>query len=229
MSFDKVTTCFSDIYQKTTHFPIVCQLKGTNLAVLDLEPGYSFAEYKEIEKYQVIYSEDTPRGGKHFIIYSESPAFKYRVNEHLEVIVNTMVTFYGVNGRLIDHEVVSYDTFDYLEVGQKRIELPAEPRADIVHVVDLLVAANKRLHTPGEMNARQQLRLEDQSYGEYTAMKALYRYNIKPFEHELNKGDLPWIMAEYLSRIEGFRLKHNRQIRGVPYLVYAATRALQDF
>ena len=62
-------------------------------------------------------------------------------------------------------------------------------------------------------------------------MLKLLNKNIGPYlgklktVYSLPETDIPWIMAEYLSRIIEFRLKHHREIKGVPYLVYVATAA----
>ena len=78
-----------------------------------------------MESYPYVYKEETPRGGVHYLIYTDSDAFKYRISDRLEVIVNSMVTFYG-NGEFSTQEptiLTRSDFEDCTEVGHEQLEI----------------------------------------------------------------------------------------------------------
>lgn len=236
IGIDKVTSKFHEIVNKHTHFPIVCQLDETPFGLLDLEPGYTDEELAEAESYQYIYKETTPRGGIHYLIRTDSEAFKYRVSEHLEVIVNAMVTFYGggeikdINAPTIPESQFS----EYKELGHQSIEVKKSDK-DVVAIVDKLQFANKRDKTLGEQMVTKQYEIDhDLSHADFMSCIHLMEHNIGPYLKSIKTfgftdDDIPWIIAEYVSRLIEFRLKHNREIVGVPYLVYVATKVYSQY
>ena len=233
IGIDKVKTKFKEIANTAPNYPIVCDLKDTTFGILDLEPGYTEEEKQKAESYPYIYKEETPRGGVHYLIYTDSDAFKYRISDRLEVIVNSMVTFYG-NGEFSTQEptiLTRSDFEDCTEVGHKQLEI-VEVSQDIKELVDLLMTTNYQEDAKGVELVQEQMATDkDESHAEYVSMLHLLNKNIGPYlgklktVYSLPETDIPWIMAEYLSRILEFRLKHNREIKGVPYLVYVATAA----
>lgn len=234
IGIDKVTTTFKEVVNKHSHFPIVCELTDTEFAVIDLEPDYTDEDYQIAESYPAIYKETTPRGGIHYLIRTNSKAFKFRHTPKLEIIVNSMVTFYGT-GQVINKkaELVT-DFHEADEMGKQHIEV-AQASQDVKELVDRIQEYSNHEGWLGE----EAVRLEythnfDLSHADFMASINLYKHNVKPYisnhiNTNIQKEDLPWILAEYMSRLIEFRLKHNRTIQGVPYLVYIATKVVNYY
>ena len=70
----------------------------------------------------------------------------------------------------------------------------------------------------------------DLSHADFVAIKNLYTKLVRNYVNQnkdkIENRDIPWILAEYMSRLIEFRLKHNREIQGVPYLVYVASQVI---
>lgn len=230
-SIDKVTTTYNDLEHSGFHFPIVCDLRNTDLAIIDLEPGYTEQEKIEAEKIPYLYKEETPRGGIHYLIKTDSNAYKYRISENLEIIVNTMVTFYGINGQVSPNEfIISKDYFNqYQEVGHKSHTVQ-ETDKNIVELVDALEAIQtKQFKISNHQQAVNNIIAtdKDDSHADYMILRYIYKSCIQPYEQSLKQNDItdedyPWIMAEFFNRLAPFRLKHNSERTGIPYLVYVA-------
>lgn len=229
IGIDKVTTKFKDLVNKHQHFPIVCNLIGTSFCVLDLEPGYSEADKEEAESYNIIYKEDTPRGGKHYLAKTTLQGFKYRYNPKLEIINDSMITFYGINGEIVNLEAEPITEFHEVEeMGVNHIEVQ-QASADVVQIVDKLRQTGEALYA--EAFVRKQYEIDsDLSHADFVAIKNLYTKLVRNYVNQnrdkIENRDIPWILAEYMSRLIEFRLKHNREIQGVPYLVYVASQVI---
>ena len=233
IGIDKVQTRFKSLANKNQHFPIVLDLADTEFGLLDLEPGYSQEDLDLVESYDYIYKESTPRGGIHYLIRTNSKAFKFRHTPHLEVIVNAMVTFYG-GGEMVNINAEPVNDFkDADELGHKHIEV-SEATQDVKEIVDRIQQYADENALLGEAFVRNRyLHDTDLSHADFVASLHLYNKNVKPYisNHKstnIDKKDVPWILAEYMSRIIEFRLKHHRTIQGVPYLVYVATKVVND-
>lgn len=226
----KTPVTAATIMKEPKHFPMVVDLEGTELAVVDLEPGYSTEDLTEVEKYSILYQEDTPRGGKHYLVRTKNKEYKFRVSKHLEIINDTMCTFYGINGVVRDTNApyTDFSVFDYEEVGRNRLEVhqASEQVLKVVEKLKQLNVENKNLGREAALNVYTYD--DDLSHADYMAMWYLYRLDIQPFVSELlDNGipstDLPWILAEYAAHVIPGRDKHYTNRLGVPYLVYVAT------
>lgn len=229
IGIDKVTTKFQDLVNKHTHFPIVCNLSDTDFCVLDLEPGYTENDKAEAESYDVIYQEDTPRGGKHYLARTELKGFKYKYNSKLEIINDAMITFYGINGVIINPNAQPITEFHEVEeLGVNHIEVQ-QASSDIVQIVDKIRESSDALFA--ETFVKKQYEIDtDLSHADFVATMNLYTKLVRNYvntnKDKIVNQDIPWILAEYMSRLIEFRLKHNREIQGVPYLVYVASQVV---
>lgn len=233
-SVDNLTTTFKDISNVPRKYPIVVMLNNhggiTKYACIDLEPGYTDEDLKLAESFDAYYVEDTPRGGKHYLVKPnpDNNEFKYRITEHLEVQVHCLITFYGINGQYrTDNPTES--TFDeYTIVGHNTMDMISSDAPDgIDDLLSEIIKAIDLLGTTGKIRAlRAYKTISDDSLADFTALARLYHTDIEPFKSEIPTESLPWVLAEYASAIIPARLKHSTSRNGVPYLVYLANKII---
>lgn len=258
IGIDMVKTTLNDL-KDFPQFPRVVNLSGTEYAVLDLEPGYTSADEEEVAKYEVIYSEDTPRGGKHLFVKTKDDAFKYRISPTLEIVNDTMITLYGINARVhnMTADYVTFKDAGYKEIGGIANIVTTQATQEIAPIAttvrDFILDLDKPFPqldgniTFGEQAANQEykLRSSDESEAEYMALLRLYQYDVKPLfkrtsrsDRKINirdfgktldieKDDIPWLLAEYGKFVIPHREKHETERQGVPFLVYLATKIVQ--
>lgn len=234
-SFDKVTTTFSDLSNTNQPFPIVVDLSQTvgenKYAAVDLEPGYTDSDLSIAASFDALYAEDTPRGGKHYLVRvsPENTAFGYRISPYLEVEVQRPVTLYGINGELRDKKSPLIDFSEYNEIGHDsnpdiKIEIPA-------HLSELIERVEQRSQSLGLTGKTQAKRVylidKDESHADYMAMLKLYMNDVMPYGGDISESDLPWVLAGYAEGIIPSRAKHSSQRNGVPYLVYVADKIIR--
>ena len=236
VTIDNVKTKFYQLANTEEPFPIVVLLNSqsnpTPYACIDLEPGYTKEELDIAESFDAYYKEDTPRGGKHYLVRVslDNDVFKYRISEHLEVQVNCQITFYGINGIMLNKNPTETDFSNYTIVGHNTIAIDNTSYPDgVSELVAELEEANKRLGTTGKSTALRQYDIDsDESHADFVAMLRLYNIDIKPFIKEIPENMLPWVLAEYTSNIIPARLKHIDNRQGVPYLVYLALKIIKN-
>lgn len=217
-SFDE----FANLAAVKSYFPIVTDLASAPaLASLDLEPGYTDEDLALAESFDSYYVEDTPHGGKHYLIkVAESNVFKYRLTPKLECQVNAYISWYGINARWKKDDVVISDLSNYkvIEHSQRSASLASEPvkmRARAQYIYKMATAS-------GGMNAALAAYddISDESRADFTALARLWYFVVKRY---LQPGDnRPWLLADVASIAVPHRTKHDELRLGVPYLVYLA-------
>lgn len=229
-SVDNLTTTVSDICKVPKKYPVVVMLNkhadSAEFACIDLEPGYTPEELEVAESFDAYYKEDTPRGGKHYLVKpnKDNTEFKYRISKQLEVQVHCLITFYGINGQFLNSNPSETSFEQYDVVGhQSTIITTTDAPDNVSEIVDELMIAITKLGTTGKIKAiRAYKTIDDISRADFTAIARLYNTDIKPFESDIPKDSLPWVLAEYASLVIPARLKHSTSRNGVPYLVYLA-------
>ena len=232
VALENIATTFMEISKTPKPFPIVVMLNSSttyaDFACIDLEPGYTPDELVVAESFDAYYVEDTPRGGKHYLVKpnKENTEFKYRISEHLEVQVHCLITFYGINGKFLNDNPSESSFESYTVVGHNTMSLiSTEAPTDIIDIVSEVTKAVDILGTTGKIKALRVYKTEpDDSRADFTALARLYYTDIIQFKTEIPIGSLPWVLAEYASTIIPARLKHSTSRNGVPYLVYLANK-----
>lgn len=235
-SINKVETTFKEMAEFKRHFPIVAMLnqedQPTQFAVLDLEPKAEDADRKIVEQYEAYYVEDTPHGGKHYLVKADPDdhAFKYRLTDNLEVQIDTMITFYGLNGKMLNPNP-SVSHFDKeCEVGHKVHQIDSVERPNEVgDEVEKLIKINTEMGSRSKRRVyRDYMADEDLSHADFVALVHLFNSDVKPYLKDLNTDMLAWTTAEYAETIIPPRAKHNEVRLGVPYLVFLADEVIQS-
>lgn len=233
ISIDKVQSNFKDVCRHHTNFPIVCNLKDTEFCVFDLEPGYSEDEKLKVESYDVIYKEETPRGGMHYLARTNDNTFKYRFSDNLELITNTMITFYGINGEMINKDAKPIATFsdEWTPVGVSSVNFES---SDVdMDKINSIVDKLKDTFTMQNFWVRQALdrynNHSDISRAEFAFMGSIYRNVFEKLQifQEVTPEEATWILGQFTQNMIPFRLKHNTSRNQIPYLVYSAMHIIQ--
>ena len=214
-----------------THFPCVIDLNqfsvdGVKFGILDLEPGYTDTDLEWLQSFDIIYEEETPRGGKHFLFKHTSDRYKYRLTPNLEILTNALVTLYGINGRIINLNAQPSKLDDSLAVDYNPIEV-VTAESDVNQIVEWLLARNKG--GLGRSNLQRRYEREsqvDMSSAEFNAMRHLYVREIKMFESMMTESDVPWVLGEYARHVLPYREKHDSLRKGIPYIVYTAQKVI---
>lgn len=238
---DNVTTIFRNLSSMNYNYPIVVVLnessKPSKFGCVDLEPHYTPEDLKLAESFDAYYVEDTPRGGKHYLVRvaPDNTTYKYRVSPHIEVQIQCQITIYGINGHMLNSNPEISDFSKYPEVHHTTNNIKSlSDIADTVKftneiedMVTELRDANTRLGSTGEEQAKRAYIYDnDDSHADFTAMARLYRLNIKPLKDNFTNDDLPWILASYAMHVIPPRAKHQDSRNGVPYLVYIADKII---
>ena len=215
-----------------THFPCVVDLNqfavnGVKFGILDLEPGYTQSDVEWLQSFDIVYEEETPRGGKHFLFRHTSDRYKYRLTPNLEILTNALVTLYGINGRMINPNAGPSTLDDSLAVDYNPIEV-VTAESDVNQIVEWLMARNKGGLGRSNMQRRfDRESLEDMSKAEFNAMRHLYVSEIKMFESMMTESDVPWVLGEYARRVLPYRPKHDSPRKNVPYIVVTAKKVIE--
>lgn len=203
------------------HYPIVADLSCTHFAVLDLEPTRTKEEEMVYESITGYYEEETIRGGRHKLVKLNDPTFKFRYGKGLELIANTMVTFYGIKGTMLSSNPEPMKTTGFAPVGHvARTIKPMDAPDEIKSMLNRLETYTGDLYLE-KIQIREKHRLNtDNSNREYNMLLDLYKVAIMPYRHMFSKDSLPWILAACANDIIEPREKHATMRNGLPYLVY---------
>lgn len=231
VELDNVTTTFGELATSNKPFPLVIQLDKTAFGCVDLEPGYTEEEYELAASFDAYYVEDTPNGGKHFLVKNTDDAYKYRLSKHIEGIVNTAITMYGMNGTWLndDPDMVTFST--YTEVGNNHVTIDMsdkQPRGLDTVVADITEAIDQMGSTGKRRAKRAYKTSDDESWCDFTALSRLYRFDIQPLKASIPDEMLPWVLAEYGATVIPARMKHQTTRNGVPYLIYLAHKIIHN-
>lgn len=231
VELDNVSTTFKEIINKQPFFPIVLQLNNTDFGCIDLEPGYTEEEYNIATSFDAYYVEDTPNGGKHFLIKNNDSGYKYELSKNIEGIANTAITLYGLNSKWLN-DTPNLVTFNhYSEVGNKTVPLNiSNNRPDnIDKVLTDITHAIEHMGSTGKRRAKRAYKTSnDDSWCDFTALSRLYHFDIRPLQSSIPKNMLPWVLAEYAATVIPARLKHQTMRNGVPYLTYLSNKIVQN-
>lgn len=204
-----------------SYYPVVADLSGTHFAVLDLEPVHTEDEEAAYEAVTGYYEEKTMRGGKHKLVRLDDTTFKFRYGSGLELIANGMVTFYGINGRMLASDPPPMETTGFAPVGHAaRMMKPMDTPKDVALLV------RKLEEYAGDMSAhkariRERHRMNpDNSLREFNILTDVYRDILIQYREDFSDDILPWVLASYAGDIIEPREKHGTSRNGVPYLVY---------
>lgn len=210
-------------------YPVVVDLGGTNFAVLDLEPSRSSEEERVYESIMGYYEEETIRGGKHKLVRLDDPTFKFRYGSGLELIVNGLVTFYGIKGVMLSSNPEPMKTTGFVPVGYtarmiKPMDMPEEIEA---------LTAKLEAYVEDLPSIREQIRKKhrlnmDNSNREFHMLLDLYNTVLKPRWREFPEDTLPWILVSCAGDMIEPREKHATNRNGVPYLVYLSAIICQE-
>ena len=227
----KESGCTLGQLRQGTHFPCVIDLNqfsidGVKFGILDLEPGYTDTDLEWLQSFDIIYEEETPRGGKHFLFKHTSDRYKYRLTPNLEILTNALVTLYGINGRIINLNAQPSKLDDSLAVDYNPIEV-VTAESDVNQIVEWLLARNKGGLGRSNMQRRYERESQvDMSSAEFNAMRHLYVREIKMFESMMTESDVPWVLGEYARHVLPYREKHDSLRKGIPYIVYTAQKVI---
>lgn len=220
ISMEKVTTTWKDLPETT--YPVVIDFSKTNFAVADLEPEHTAEDLKHFDSLSGYYEEETPRGGRHKVIRVEDGRFKFRYSTGLEIINQSQVTLYGINGIWLSDEPEITGVSSYQKVGHVERECTARlERPDVSEEIALLKAKAEENISMAKMTAAKLYAADpDDSHGEFNVLNLLFHQDIKPYARHFSPDLLPWILEGYASDIISHREKHETLRNGVPYLVY---------
>lgn len=241
MIIDNTTTKFKDLCNSNLPFPIVVILNNISanaqFGCIDLEPSHTDDDLELANSFDAYYVEDTPRGGKHYLIRvkPDEKSYKYRLTPNIEAQIQCQITIYGINGKILNPQPEITDLSQYKQVGHKTnpiVSIDDRPdgikfAAEIEDNVNELIEANEKLGSTGaEQAKRAYIYDDDDSHADFTALARLYRLNIKPLKENFTDDELPWLLASYAARIIPPRAKHSDARNGVPYLVYLADKII---
>lgn len=234
VALDKIATKFSQVAKQKVPFPAVVIInpegRPIKYATIDLEPGYSDEDKQLADSFDAYYREDTPRGGKHYLVRTsdDSDAFKYRLTPKIEAQTRAQITFYGINGEFLndDPEISDFSEYEAVGTNDSVVIDPHAPEG-VDETIDQCRDLIAKMGTTGARQAKRvYLTDTDLSHADFMALLCLYRTDIKPLEEYIPKDMLPWVLAGYASTIIPGRVKHNTMRNGVPYLVYLATKII---
>lgn len=225
---------------KECSYPIVVCLDNTNYGVLDLEPGYTQEDLEHYNAIEGYYEDETPRGGKHKLVKMEEndKNFKYRYSKHLEIINNALITFYGINAKMLHNDPSVLDTSCYTINGkwEERLEsvpikqaknLSKEDEKSVETTIKMLsIIARQNASTSKKEAEKLFYGDADTSHGEYTAMFCVYRNDIYPFRQTIEEHLLPHVLYQYTFDMFPHRKKHDTMRNSMPYLLYLATKVI---
>ncbi len=222
-AIEKVTTTMKDL--PPTTYPIVVNLRNTPYAVADLEPHHTEQDLQFYEGLPGYYEEETPRGGRHKLLSLTHPTYKFRYSEGLEIINESMVTFYGINPKWISNAPEPIDLRGLTPIGGTESHSYTKQatlhQPNVTDAVEQLEQKAKETFSGGKDLAARLLQSDpDRSHGEFVALQTVYQKDIAPYASQFPDSDLPWIVTAYADI--PYREKHDTLRAGLPYLVYLA-------
>lgn len=228
IAMEKVTTTWKDLPAST--YPKVVNLSNTFFAVLDLEPDHTEEDLDEFQKMPGFYEEETPKGGKHKLIAVNSSVFKFRFSKGLELINESMVTFYGIRGTWITKNPIVADIRAYQPIGHTTRQITTRlERPDVTEAVQALQQKAAENMSMLDIKISEIYRTDtDNSHADFVALVTIYHSDIKPYELNFERTQLPWIMEAYAKPWIPHREKHETMRNGLPYLVYLSSIIIQE-
>ena len=222
IAMEKVTTKWIDLPAST--YPKVVNLSNT------LEPEHTQEDLEEFQKMPGFYEEETPKGGKHKLIAINSPIFKFRFSKGLELINESMVTFYGIRGHWITGNPLVASIQAYQPVGHKTHSITTMlERPDVTDIVQALQKKASENLSMLDIKLSELYRTDnDASHADFVALVTIYHSDIKPYELNFERKQLPWIVEAYAKPLIPHRDKHETMRNGLPYLVYLASIIIQE-
>lgn len=231
VELDNVSTTFGELATVNKLFPVAIQLDKTDFGCIDLEPGYTEEDYELASSFDAFYVEDTPNGGKHFLVKTTDDAYKYQLTNHIEVLVNTAVTMYGINEEWLNDQPNAVTFHGYTEVGstQATIDMSDKRPDGLDNIVADITKAIDQIGSTGKRRARRAYKTsDDESWCDFTALSRLYRFDIQPLQASISDDMLPWVLAEYGASVIPARMKHQTTRNGIPYLTYLAHKIIYN-
>lgn len=227
VAMEKVKTKWMELPPAT--YPKVVSLTGTPYGVLDLEPEHTEEDQRVFEEAPGYYKEKTPRGGSHKLVWLKEPGYKFRYSPGLELLSQTQVTFYGIEGAWISDQPDAVSVADWKVIGNEEHEVTAVlERPDVSEEVAILrQKAEERYSLTRELVARGYAKDPDSSHADYVALYKLYHSDVKPYASQFKAEELPWILEAYSEDVIPHREKHETLRNGLPYLVYLSAIIIQ--
>lgn len=224
-SLDKSPFTFGDLAKYELNLPIAVDMGSfEDLACLDLEPHFTKKDLDLANSFDAYYVEETPRGGRHYLIKAKGDAYKYRLTEHLEAQINASVTWYGVFGKWLKDDVDESDLSKYKVVGKRKNELTmtvheCPPQAQ--RFFDLI-------KTFGDINQGTRDKIKeiydtdnDPSHADWMAILTIYNRIKQNFiSLNIDMETRGWILTLFVSNLIPYRPKHDTDRCGVSYLTY---------
>lgn len=223
VSMDKVTTLWKDLGPTT--YPKVIRFTDTPFGVADLEPEHTKEDEDLFQQIPGFYQEKTPRGGSHKLVWLKDPGYKFRYSPGLELLGQTQVTFYGIEGVWLEDTPPPMETDGWIPVGH--VHRDCKTRLDRPDVTESVKALKERAwqqySLTRELAAKAYVKDPDPSHADYMALYKLYHGDIKAYADQFPAEDLPWILEAYSQGVIPHREKHETIRNGLPYLVYLAS------
>lgn len=224
-SLSKSPFTFGDLAKYELNLPITVDMGSfKDLACLDLEPHFTKEDLDLANSFDAYYVEETPRGGRHYLIKAKGDAYKYRLTEHLEAQINASVTWYGVFGKWLNDSVNESDLSKYKVVGKRKNELTmtvheCPPKAQ--RFFDLI-------KTFGDINQGTRDKIKeiydtdnDPSHADWMAILTIYNRIKQNFiSLNIDMETRGWILTLFVSGLIPYRPKHDTDRCGVSYLTY---------
>lgn len=225
VAMEKVQTTWKDL--SDDFYPVVVNLSDTPFAVLDLEPEHGQAEEAVFASCPAYYEERTIRGGGHKLIKSPDKQFKYQFSKGLELINESQVTFYGIDGIWLSDKPDSPNLSGFQPVGgsrvitENRLGRVSINRPNVSQTVATLTHKAKERCSTAKSVAKMMFDADtNTSHGEWMALQTLYMQDVAPYKRQLPTDTLPWILEAYAEDVIPWREKHETLRSGLPYLVY---------
>lgn len=224
-NFKKITS------QKPALFPIAVNLASRHegLACLDLEPHFTSADLALANSFDAYYVEETPHGGRHYLVKVTNPdAYKYRLTEHLEVQVNTGITFYGLAGRFLKYEVQACDLSKYQEIKHRKhvvdeITKLVQAASDDPAIGNCLAKCSDRFggrKQHEEMIGQYYENSTDRSYSDFLALTKVWYHEVRHCAHDLDQRQAPIALGLFGYEVLPYRFKFDELRTDLSYLSY---------
>lgn len=204
-----------------SRYPVVADLADTHFAVLDLEPSRTRDEETVYESIMGYYEEKTIRGGRHKLVRLDDTTFKFRYGKGLELIANGMITFYGIEGKMLHASPEPMKTTGFAPVGHvARMMKPADMPVEITRLAEKLESYTGDLFLIKTRIRDKHASNTDNSDREFRILLDLYKQVVNPYRNMFTEEQIPWVLTACAADIIEPREKHATQRNGLPYLVY---------
>lgn len=220
-SLDKSSFSFKDLAKYGLNLPIAVDMGSLeNLACLDLEPHFTQEDLDLANSFDAYYVEETPRGGRHYLIKAKGDAYKYRLTKNLEAQINASVTWYGLFGKWLKDNAQESDLSKYKIVGKRKEDLKINecpPRAQSLF---------ETIKTFGDIDKIVLNKIkwiyetdDDPSHADWMAILTIYN-RLKPNFTTEDMDTRGWVLELFARNLIPYRPKHDTDRCGVSYLTY---------